>query len=116
VTKAYLKKLWERDKGQCWHCGTNDDTVVPHHRSNRGFGGSKLADRASNVVLMCSLHNGLMESDVNVFREAKEFGWKISRHSVPYREPIRRFDDRWFILGDMWEIWEVEADENREPF
>jgi len=115
VTKAALKKLWERDKGQCWHCGTDDDTVVPHHRANRGHGGSKVADRASNVILMCAIHNGLMESDVNVFREAKEFGWKISRHSVPYQEPIMRFDGRWFILGDMWQLWEIEHGSNTRP-
>jgi len=108
VTKAYLKRIWKRDNGQCWHCGTDDDTVVPHHRANRGHGGSKVADRPSNVVLMCSMHNGLMESDVNVFREAKEFGWKISRHSIPWNEPVMNWEGRWFLLGDQFEKWEID--------
>ena len=108
MNKNSLKRIWKRDKGQCWHCGTDDDTVVPHHRANRGHGGSKVADRPSNVILMCAIHNGLMESDVNVFREAKEFGWKISRHSIPWNEPVMNWEGRWFLLGDQFEKWEVD--------
>ena len=61
---------------------------------------------------MCSMHNGLMESDVNVFREAKEYGWKISRHSIPHEQPIMNWEGRWFLIGDQFERWEIE---NREP-
>jgi len=109
VTKAYLKRIWQRDNGQCWHCGTDDDTVVPHHRANRGHGGSKIADRPSNVILMCAIHNGLMESDVNVFREARENGWKISRHSIPTEIPLVTWDGRWYVLGEQFEKWEVNG-------
>jgi len=54
------------------------------------------------------MHNGLMESDVNVFREAKQYGWKISRHSIPHEQPIMNWEGRWFLIGDQFEKWEID--------
>lgn len=109
MKESVKKRIFARDGGVCWHCGTTEDLTI-HHRANRGMGGSKLLDRASNLILMCVIHNGLMESDVNIFREAKQNGWKISRHSIPYNIPIRDSLGRWYKLGDMYEKWEIDGD------
>ncbi len=42
IPKKILKQVQGRDP-YCWHCGREDD-LVPHHRINRGMGGSKLLD------------------------------------------------------------------------
>jgi len=109
MKESIKKRIYKRDEGICWHCGTTENTTI-HHRANRGMGGSKLLDRASNLITMCVLHNGLMESDVNIFREAKEMGWKISRHSMPYSMPVRNHIGQWYLLGDMYEKWEIDGD------
>ena len=60
----------------CWHCGAYDDLQV-HHRQNRGMGGSKLLDRADNLVLVCAAYNYAMESSAEVAKLARERGHKL---------------------------------------
>lgn len=73
------KSIWvliaERD-ASCFHCGATDGLSV-HHRRNRGFGGSKLLDRADNLMIVCSLWNGLMESDAKAANLARDWGHKL---------------------------------------
>jgi len=59
--KAFAKFL-NRDKA-CVHCGTTDSTLIPQHRINRGMGGSKLLNKPSNIVVLCSAFNGLIEAN-----------------------------------------------------
>ncbi len=73
---AVLKKLRERDS-HCWHCGETDD-LVPHHRRNRGMGGSQILDRLDNLMLVCAVYNGQMESDSMVAARAREWGHKLA--------------------------------------
>ena len=91
-----VKKLRERDD-HCWDCGATDN-LVPHHRANRGMGGSKVLDNLQNVILVCAEYNGLMESDAAVANEARDLGHKLSKFISP-AEPV--FDKpliRWFYL------------------
>ncbi len=60
IPKKILKQVQGRDP-YCWHCGREDD-LVPHHRINRGMGGSKLLDTVDNLMMVCSRYNGEMES------------------------------------------------------
>lgn len=41
------------------------------------MGGSKLRDNAANIVVMCSLFNGLIESDEPSAHLARLCGWKL---------------------------------------
>ena len=107
-TEKVKKGIWERDNGLCWHCGSDEGLTI-HHRINRGMGGnkSKSLDAPSNLVLMCVQHNGLMESDFMTAREARDKGWKVSRHANALDTPIVDSIGRWWYLGDKFEKWEI---------
>lgn len=77
IPKKIIKLLRNRDEA-CWHCGTDDDTLVPHHRVSRGMGGSKLLDTLDNLILVCSRYNGDMESNQTVAAAARGWGHKLS--------------------------------------
>lgn len=99
--KAVLRALEKRDGHECaWHgesCGT--DTLVPQHRAG-GMGGRRDKHRLSNVIWLCSLTNGLIESDPALADEARSRGIKISMHADPTTTPVRYPDGRLFYLDD----------------
>lgn len=66
-------------------CSGKEDTFVPQHRAGRGMGGSKALDKPSNIIVMCSRMNGLIESDAGVAEVARMRGWKLSRWQEPER-------------------------------
>jgi 5-methylcytosine-specific restriction endonuclease McrA len=110
---AKLRRLiLDRDQ-HCWHCGETWDLVV-HHRINRGMGGSKLLDRPDNLLAVCALYNGAMESDARVASQARGWG-----HKLPAWEQLSHpvFDATgfsWWVLnldGSM-----VESDWKDQPF
>ena len=94
--------LMERDQG-CVHCG-EQEAVAPNHRINRGMGGAgKSADRPSNLVVLCSELNGLIESDAVWRSRALEYGWKLERWQDPAQVEV--YDNRsgiWYLLDDDW--------------
>jgi len=108
-SKYITKVIEERDKGICWHCGT-DQTVV-HHRANRKMGGdrtkAKVADRPSNLLTICPEYNFLMESDLNVIREAREKGWKLRMGQMSTDTPVYRFDGTWWWLTDLGKAFRI---------
>lgn len=83
--KQFARYL-DRDGG-CIHCG-DLEAVAPHHRANRGHGGSKRLDRPSNIIVLCSVINGLMESDARIAQLGRDCGWKISRYDEPADIPV----------------------------
>jgi len=42
------------------------------------MGGSKMLDRLDNLMLVCAVYNGLMESDVEVAKQARHWGHKLA--------------------------------------
>lgn len=93
---AELRKLRERDKW-CWHCGEVND-LVPHHRINRGMGGSKVLDNLQNIILVCAEYNGLMESDADVANSARELGHKVSKFSNSSVPLFDNISQSWYQL------------------
>lgn len=87
LTATQWAKLLERDGGRCVHCGATD-ALAPHHRRNRGMGGSKAMEKASNLVVVCSWLNGMMESDADVSEMAKSRGWKMLSWQDPTKYPV----------------------------
>lgn len=82
-------------------CFGREDTFVPQHRAGRGMGGSKAADRPSNIIVLCSKVNGLIESDAGWAETARVNGWKISRQDDPLNVPVYdRTLQQWFYLRD----------------
>ena len=94
MNRATFAKYLDRDK-QCWHCGSDGDDLIPHHRANRGHGGAgkqSILNQPSNIILMCSQANFLMEHDAEFAARARLFGWKISRYAEPTEE----------VCYDLW--------------
>ena len=82
------RKLFDRDQGCVWHgAGCDPVTLVPQHRGGRGIGGDKSRDkerdRLSNLVVLCSELNGLIETDPELASEARKRGIKISKFIDP---------------------------------
>ena len=85
--------------GGCVHCGELD-AIAPHHRRNRGIGGSKKLDIPSNIIVMCSLVNFLMESDPKWAQQAREKGWKLRHGETPNESALWHFTRGWILLDD----------------
>lgn len=98
MKKSLLKILQSRDD-HCWHCGIDSD-LVPHHRKNRGAGGSKLLDVPANLLLICSQYNGAMESQSDVAAQARVHKHKLRQTDTLFEPVFDRFLGLWFILDN----------------
>jgi hypothetical protein len=96
MNKKTFQKFIDRD-GCCPHCGTDDDTLVPQHRANRGMGGSRSLDRPSNIILLCSEANHRLEVDFKFAQLGRELGWKLTRGQVPEFTPVLLYDGYWLL-------------------
>lgn len=107
MNKRDFARLVARD-GYCLHCGETE-TVAPNHRANRGMGGSKVADVPSNLVLLCSQLNGLIESDNRYADIARDYGWKVSKwadwRTIPVFDTLK---GEWRLLDDDFSYTIVE--------
>lgn len=101
MTKKQFQKFLDRDGG-CVHCG-DTETAVPNHRANRGMGGSPERDVPSNIVVLCSALNSLIESDSSFAEVARENGWKLSTGQNPQESPYYDLrNGRWFYLDNFF--------------
>jgi len=91
-----FSRYLERDI-RCVHCGTEGDVLIPQHRKNRGFGGSKERNRPSNVLVMCSAFNGLIEADAEAAALARKYGWKLESWEDPEDVPFFAEGKWWFV-------------------
>lgn len=98
IPKKVLKVVRERDE-HCWHCGTDLD-LVPHHRINRGMGGSKQLDTPDNLMMVCALYNGAMESNPYVAAEARGWGHKLAVWERTERPVWDCVGGWWYLLPD----------------
>ena len=101
MTPKQFSKYLARDLS-CWHCGFTED-LIPHHRKNRGMGGSKAADVPSNIVVMCAIYNGLMESSHAAASLALSKGWKLSGWENPLESIVYHAGEgAWYLLDDNY--------------
>jgi hypothetical protein len=98
LPRKSLTLLRARDP-HCWHCGTPDD-LVPHHRKNRGLGGSKLLDGLDNLMLVCAFYNGEMESTSQVAIQARGYGHKLARWEATDKPVFDCPTFTWYMLGE----------------
>lgn len=95
-------RLLARDEG-CLHCG-EDEAIAPNHRINRGMGGVSKGsplNNPSNLVVLCSRVNGLIESDADWRTYALERGWKLEKWQDPLKEPIfSELSGEWYLIDD----------------
>jgi hypothetical protein len=101
VNAKEFAKLVARDT-YCLHCG-EQEAISPNHRANRGMGGSKLRDKPSNLVVLCSELNNLIESDSWHRGQALKYGWKLASWDSPEVMPV--FDGVagvWYLLDNNY--------------
>lgn len=106
ISKVLLQKLLKRD-GYCVHCGEIND-LVPHHRRNRGMGGSKQLDRLDNLLMICAEYNGLMESDLVTANQARDYGHKLASWQEFDTPVFDRQKHGWYLLTQMGEKLETD--------
>ena len=99
-TKRQVALLRVRDDNRCAWTGMESDRLIVQHRMGRGMGGSKLANRLSNGVLLDSLINGAIEADARLQAEAIERGIKVSRYADPLLVPVLHAVHGWVLLDD----------------
>ena len=105
----------ERDL-YCPHCAETED-LVPHHRKNRGAGGSKLPDRPSNILVVCSTYNMLMESDAKVAELARLWGHKLRRGDDPALVPVfERMTSSWWLLDDEFRRVRTDSPDGKPKY
>lgn len=101
MTPKEFARLVDRDR-YCLHCGETE-AISPNHRANRGMGGSKLRDRPSNLVVLCSAFNGAIESDKFSRDLAIANGWKLLSWNNPLIVPVKdRITGESFLLDDEY--------------
>lgn len=97
LTQKQFQMYLDRDK-HCLHCGSTDDTLIPQHRANRGAGGSKIrGGNPANIIVLCSMLNGLLESDSRWATLGRQYGWKLHSWDDPEQKPV--YDA---YTGDWW--------------
>ena len=109
-----LRKLIQARDAYCWHCG-DTETLVTHHRRNRGMGGSKddSANVASNLILVCWAWNDAMERHPQSARDARMWGQKLWSWQETRTPVYDRVEGRWWVLTDTGEKREFIVDEGR---
>ena len=113
VTPREFGKYLKRDGG-CLHCGEHI-AVSPNHRANRGMGGRRARDVPSNVIVLCSVLNGLIEADARFAALALDNGWKLNSWDVPAEVPVYDRQTRaWYLLADDYSRIVVEEPKRKE--
>lgn len=106
MNKKRFQKFLDRDGG-CFHCGDTGETLVPQHRSNRGFGGGG-SDSSSNIIVLCAWANYALESDAAFAVLGREYGWKLFKWQDPLLEPVwDAYRGVWAYLDDGFGRWDT---------
>jgi hypothetical protein len=107
MTAREFARILARDGERCVHCGAVDG-LVPHHRMNRGMGGSKALEVPSNVLTMCSRFNALMESETWAQTLAIGNGWKLDRVNPDLAQEVLLHAGYWDWAAGAWFVLDNE--------
>ena len=81
---------------------------MPHHRANRGIGGSRVLDGLQNLILVCAAYNGAMESDADVAMQARDYGHKLSKFMSPVAPVFDVWARKWYVLDEKGGKFQTE--------
>lgn len=115
-TRKQVAAVLERDGGIClmWgaiaSCRYYADTA--NHRINRGAGGSKALNVLVNACAICSVCNGLIESDSELAAVARERGVKVrSSHNTGRDLVTLRLTP---LMHPVWGLYRLTIDGSRD--
>lgn len=98
LAKKVLTALRNRDD-HCWHCGATDEYLVPHHRINRGSGGSKQRENdITNLMLICAYWNGIIEAQATQATIARSYGHKLRSWQETTEPVYDAVENKWYVL------------------
>lgn len=111
IRTKVMAALKLRDKGFCLMAlpGCLGEGNVPHHRANRGSGGSKVLDHPANLVLVCSLCNSAAEDAGSMLRlDLIERGLRVEKAAtntqtlarVKQTPVIDLEGESWFLIDE----------------
>lgn len=67
-----------------------------------------MRSNASNIVVVCSLSNGLFEASETASRAAQRYGWKLRAGQDPLTTPVfDAYEGIWYLLDDEFGKREV---------
>lgn len=67
-----------------------------------------MRSKPSNVLVVCSLSNGLFEASESHSRAAQGYGWKLRAGQDPETTPVfDAYEGIWYLLDDAWGKREV---------
>ena len=96
------KYIHERDEGRCQRCGRfiGSGPRSVHHRRPRGMGGSKYANTAANLLLLCG--TGTSAGGCHAWVEgsrtrAEKYGFLVRQGHDPAAKPVFRYLRSWEI-------------------
>lgn len=115
ISKKVMADLKERDKGFCLMAlpGCLGEGDVPHHRANRGSGGSRTLDHPANLVLVCALCNGAAEDAPALVRlDLIERGLRVEK-AATNQATLQRAIDTPVTYLDGERYWLVDATTRR---
>jgi hypothetical protein len=70
--------------------------------------GGRGADNPSNIIVLCSLANGLLESDPDFAVVGRSNGWKLSKWGDSLSEPVfDAYRGVWAVLDDDFGRWDT---------
>lgn len=101
---AAYAEIFVRDGWRCYHCGASDQ-LSPHHRINRGMGGSKnpQLNAPSNIIALCWAVNMQLETTPVIAELGRKFGWKLTRGQDPLAVPVWDAQaQQWYRLDDEY--------------
>lgn len=119
IRPKVMAALKVRDKGFCLMAlpGCLGEGNVPHHRANRGSGGSKVLDHPANLVLVCSLCNGAAEDAGSLLRlDLIERGLRVEKMATNAQTlervkqtPVTCLEgESWFLIDENTRTHESE--------
>lgn len=101
INPTKRRQVFARD-GYCLHCGLTEGLTI-QHRMNRQAGGSKLRDHPANLIALCALSNGLLESDAAFAQTGIAHGWKLKSWMDPYTTPVLdALTGQYWLLDDLY--------------
>ena len=91
--------VFNRAEGMCEKCGGRGQSI--HHRKPRGAGGTKIADVASNLLLLCGsgttgCHGWVERNRVQALAD----GYLVRRVDDPALIPVLRWGIRVYLEDD----------------